>query len=158
MATALYQIIIKDGGTSGRRTAQATDLINPEKGASKSGNGTQHGLGGDATRFMRPINSVMNKATGGYWEQGSRLVKAGMGVVSTAEQKGFASAMGSVGALIIAQYVLLQAMKEFERQRQIAKKENNASFLNMLSGNTQLGNNYSVTRNYFTGKITYKDQ
>lgn len=158
MATALYQIIIKDGGSGSRRTAQATDLIVPEKGASKSGNGTQHGLGGDATRFMRPINSVMNKATGGYWEQGTRLAKAGYGVVATAEQKGFASAMGSVGALIIAQYVLLQAMKEFERQRQIAKKENNASFLNLLSGNTQLGNNYSVTRNYFTGKITYKDQ
>lgn len=158
MATALYQIIIKDGGSSGTRTARATDLIIPEKGASKTGNGTMHGLGGDHTRFMRPINSVLNKATGGYWEQGSRLVKAGMGVVSTADQNGLKSALTSVGALIIAQYVLLQAMKEFERQRQIAKKENNASFLNMLSGNTQMSGNYSVSRNYFTGRITYKDQ
>ena len=100
MATALYQIIIKDGGTSGRRNLpKPLDLILPRKKVLQR-QVTAHNMVLVAiTRFMRPINSVMNKATGGYWEQGSRLVKAGMGVVSTADQKGFASAMGSVGAL-----------------------------------------------------------
>ena len=149
---SVYTILFKDK-TDNRKVKKQLDDLTMQKGASK-----ERVTGGDHTRYMRPVNSVMNRVTGGYWEQGTRLAKASVNVVDNYKQGGFKQAVGSVGVMIIVQYLIIQFMKWWDNEKKLAKQENDANFLAMVTGQTRLSEGYSVAKKVWNGKITFKNQ
>jgi hypothetical protein len=137
----------------------------PAKGAGSKGgfsltahNPSGKNRGGvEHNRYMRPINPLMNRLTGGWWEKGQRLGRAGAGVLDVAKTKGIGAALGSTGALIIMQFAIMMAVQAFQDQQKKAKEENQANFLKIKSGQTTIGQDYKVSKDIF-GKITYRNQ
>ena len=137
----------------------------PAKGAGSKGGGslTAHNPSGknrggvEHNRYMRPINPLMNQLTGGWWEKGQRLGRAGAGVLDVAKTKGIGAALTSTGALIIMQFAIMMAVQAFKDQQKKAKEENQANFLKIKSGQTTIGQDYKVSKDIF-GKITYRNQ
>jgi hypothetical protein len=119
----------------------------PAKGAGFKGGGslTAHNPSGknrggvEHNRYMRPINPLMNRLTGGWWEKGTRLGRATAGVLDVGSKKGIGAALGSTGALIIMQFAIMMAVQAFQDQQKKAKEENQANFLKIKSGQTTLG-------------------
>jgi len=153
MATT-YKLIIEDR-TRDKRVLKAVDSVSVPKGAGKT---SKNIVGAEANRYMRPINSVMNKLTNGYWEQGTRLAKASASMVSVGSSKGVGGAFASVGFMIIIQYIIMQLMKWWEKEKQKNLAENNANFLKIQSGQTTLLENYRVAKNTFMRNINYSNQ
>jgi len=104
---------------------------------------------------MRPINSVMNKVTNGKWEQGTRLIKSGMSIADNYAHGGVGKAMGSVGVMVIVQFIIIQIMKWWEAEKKKALRENNSNFLRLQTGQSRLADSHSVAKNVFNGKISY---
>jgi hypothetical protein len=137
----------------------------PAKGAGSKGGGSllAHNPSGknrggvEHNRYMRPINPLMNQLTGGWWEKGQRLGRAGAGVLDVAKTKGIGAALGSTGALIIMQFAIMMAVQAFQDQQKKAKEENKSNYLKIVSGQTTIGQDYKVSRNIF-GLITYRNQ
>jgi hypothetical protein len=140
----------------------------PAKGAGSKGGGslTAHNPSGknrggvEHNRYMRPINPLMNRLTGGWWEKGQRLGRATASLPQAFTNKtgGFnAAGFGSTGALIIMQFAIMMAVQAFQDQQKKAKEENQANFLKIKSGQTTLGQDYKVSKDIF-GKITYRNQ
>ena len=163
MAT-IYRFVVED--MTGTQTKQVDVNGNPvpAKGAgSKSGgNGGLFNFGGsrggvEHNRYMRPINPLLNKITGGWWEKGTRLGRAGVGVLDVANKKGVGAALASTGSLIILQFAIMMAVQAFQDQQKKSKEENQANYLKIISGQTTLGQDYKVSKNIF-GKITYRNQ
>jgi len=153
MAT-IYKFIFEDK-TRDKRVVGAIDSLTTAKGAGKT---SKNIVGAEANRYMRPINSVMNRVTNGYWEQGTRLGKASASMVSVGSSKGVGGAFASVGFMIIIQYIIMQLMKWWEKEKQKNLAENNANFLKIQSGQTTLLENYRVAKNTFMRNINYSNQ
>ena len=157
MAT-IYRFIVEE--KQGNSTTTTTNSGTP---VAKNGAGNRSfNLGGmfggtEHNRYMRPINSVMNRVTGGFWEKGTRLAKAGANVVQVGGKEGVLGALGSVGFAIIVQFLVIEMMKMFEQEKKKAREENQANFLKIKSGQTTLGQEYNVSKDIF-GKITYRNQ
>jgi hypothetical protein len=99
----------------------------------------------------------MNRVTGGVWEKGTRITKAGANIMNAGATEGLSGILGSVGFYIIVQFLIIEMMKMFEEERKKAREENKANFLKIQSGQTYLGNDYSISKNIF-GKTTYHKQ
>ena len=164
MAT-IYRFIVEDMTGKQGNAFDANGNPIPAKGAGSKGgfsltahNPTGKNRGGvEHNRFMRPIHPLMNQLTGGWWEKGQRLGRAGAGVIQVANTKGIGAALGSTGALIIMQFAIMMAVQAFREQQKKAKEENQANFLKIKSGQTTLGQDYKVSKDIF-GKITYRNQ
>ena len=162
MAT-IYRFLVED--MTGQQARQFDVNGNPVavKGAgSKSGGGGRlFNFGGsrggvEHNRYMRPINPLMNRWTGGWWEKGQRIARATGNVLSQVDGKGL-GVLASTGGLILLQFAIMELDKQFREQQKKAKEENQANYLKIVSGQTVLGQDYKVSRNIF-GKITYKNQ
>jgi hypothetical protein len=132
------------GGSSGNRSLVAH---NP---SGRNTGGVEH------NRYMRPINPLLNRWTGGYWEKGQRVGRAAMQLPSEFANKGL-GALTSVSSLILLQFAIMEFDKWFREQQRKAKEENKSNYLKIISGQTVLGQDYKVSRNIF-GKITYRNQ
>jgi hypothetical protein len=109
---------------------------------------------------MRPINPLLNRITGGYWEKTQRVGRAIGGLpeaFKTKEGKFTAAGFGSTASLILIQFAIMEVDKLIREQMRKAKEENQSNFLKIVSGQTTLGQDYKVSRNIF-GKITYRNQ
>ena len=157
MAT-IYRFIVeeKQGNAGHADTVDGASV--PKNGAGNKGFNLGGMFGGtEHNRFMRPINSVMNRVTGGVWEKGTRITKAGANIMNAGATEGLSGILGSVGFYIIVQFLIIEMMKMFEEERKKAREENKANFLKIQSGQTYLGNDYSISKNIF-GKTTYHKQ
>lgn len=157
MAT-IYRIIVeqsaKSSGNDGRKggnrlgtgkphTGKTTTLLNSARG------GVEH------NRKMRAINPILNRATGGYWEKGMRLGRAGLGLVKFDEQTGaFAGFSGTAWAIIIA-FILQALMKWNAKERQKAQELNAQNFKMLENGVGAVHSNYEINTNFWTGRQTY---
>jgi hypothetical protein len=136
----------------------------PAKGAGSKGgfsltahNPSGKNRGGvEHNRYMRPINPLMNRFTGGWWEKGQRVGRAGVGFITEASTKGI-RALATTGGLILMQFAIMEVDKMIREQMKRAKEENQANYLKIVSGQTTLGQDYKISRNIF-GKITYRNQ
>jgi hypothetical protein len=167
MAT-IYRFIVEARKATGVAT-DADGVVIPAKGAGSkggsSGSGSGFNFGGsrggvEHNRYMRPINPLMNRLTGGWWEKGQRLGRATASLPQAFTNKtgGFnAAGFGSTGALIIMQFAIMMAVQAFQDQQKKAKEENQANFLKIKSGQTTLGQDYKVSKDIF-GKVTYRNQ
>jgi hypothetical protein len=163
MAT-IYRFIVEAQRATGV-TTDADGVVIPAKGAGSkggsSGSGRGFNFGGsrggvEHNRYMRPINPLLNRLTGGWWEKGNRLGRAAASLPEQFNQKGI-GALGSTGMLIILQFAIMMAVQAFGEQQKKAKEENQANFLKIKSGQTTLGQDYKVSKNIF-GLITYRNQ
>ena len=156
MAT-IYRIAIEqtsiakeDGRKGGNRlgtgrggAGKSTHIFAGKKG------GVEH------NRRLRAINPVLNKATGGWWEKGTRLGRAGMGIANTAAEGGLKAAFLSVGMTIIISFVL-QMLIRWQNQERLKAQQLNAQNYKMLeNGVGAIHSAYSVSVNGLTGRQTY---
>ena len=169
MAT-IYRFIVEGVGQ-----AQATNLLAnhdvdengvliPKKGAGSKGGGSlvahnpmgKRGGGVDHNRYMRPINPLLNRMTGGWWEKGQRVGRA-MAQLPAEFKANKMGALSSVASLIIIQFAIMEIDKYVREQKKKAQEENQSNYLKIVSGQTTIGTDYKVSRNIF-GKITYRNQ
>lgn len=167
MAT-IYRFIVEAQKASGV-SYDADGNVIPRKGAGSKGgaggSGRGFNVGGsrggvEHNRYMRPINPLMNRLTGGYWEKFQRVGRAVGGLPEAFKTKEGKFNMGgftSTASLILLQFAIMEVDKYVREQMKKAKEENQANYLKIVSGQTPLGQDYKVSRNIF-GKITYRNQ
>jgi len=165
MAT-IYRFIVEAQKASGVQYDADGNVI-PRKGAGSKGGGSGRGfnLGGsrggvEHNRYMRPINPLMNRLTGGYWEKGQRVGRAILGLpeaFKTQNGKIVGGGFTATASLILIQFAIMEVDKLIREQMKKAKEENQANYLKIVSGQTTIGQDYKVSRNIF-GKITYRNQ
>ena len=167
MAT-IYRFIVEARKATGVATDADGNVI-PRKGAGSkggsSGSGSGFNFGGsrggvEHNRYMRPINPLINRLTGGYWEKANRVGRAIGGLpeaFKTKDGKFTASGFGSTASLILVQFAIMEVDKLIREQMKKSKEENQANFLKIKSGQTTLGQDYKVSKDIF-GKVTYRNQ
>jgi hypothetical protein len=157
MAT-IYRFIVEEKQGNANTATTANGVAVPRNGAGNKGFNLGGMFGGtEHNRFMRPINSVMNRVTGGVWEKGTRLVKAGVNTINAGAKGNIAGVLGSVGFYIIVQFLVIEMMKMFDQEKKKAREENQANFLKIKTGQTVLGPDYKINKDIF-GRITYSNQ
>ena len=153
MAT-IYRFIIEErqGRSSGRKTSSGT------KGASKKGRnlpilGGQKG-GVEHNRKFRAINPLLNKITGGNWEKGLRLGRAGLGLVTKNSVTG-AIGLSPVAIAIILAFTIQTLLKWQNQERVRADKLNTQNFKQLENGVGAVHGQYKLNVNFWSGRTTY---
>ena len=158
MAT-IYRFIVEQkqtgGGGSGRKVRETSVSA---KSAAKKGRmvsifGGEKG-GVEHNRKMRAINPLINRMTGGVWEKGMRVGRAGIGLVQRNTETGKIGISGPAIAIIIA-FVIQMLMKWLASEQQKAKKQNAQNFKQMENGIGAINSQYRVSSNFWTGRLTY---
>lgn len=134
---------VTDGVTkSAAKTGRWVSLFGGEKG------GVEH------NRKMRAINPLLNKVTGGVWEKGMRVGRAGMGLVKVNTETGKLGISGPAIAIIIA-FVLQVLMKWLAYEQEKARKMNVQNYKQLENGIGAVHGQYKVATNFWTGLHTY---
>ena len=161
MAT-IYRFIVESNGQADSQqllrnhSIDTNGVIIPRLGAGSKGGASllAHNRGGvDHNRYMRPINPLINRVTGGYWEKGQRVGRALQQLPSDFQSKGL-GALSSVASLLLIQFAIMEVDKYFREQTKKATEENQSNFLKQKSGASILTRNYKISRGMF-GKLTY---
>ena len=155
MAT-IYRFIVEQKiqqGGDGRKPRESTT-----KGASKKGRmvsifGGEKG-GVEHNRKMRAINPLINKWTGGAWEKGMRVGRAGLGLVTKDTETGKHGLSGPAVAIIIA-FIIQMFIKIQQAQIQKAQKLNSQNYKQLENGIGAINSQFEVTTNWFNGRQTY---
>ena len=157
MAT-IYRFIVeqKTSGKGGRKDSSITGTnrkTSAKKGRMVSIFGGEKG-GVEHNRSMRAINPLLNKMTGGYWEKGMRLGRAGLGLVQRNTETGKLGISGPAIAIIIA--FLIQALLKWQNKERVAAQQLNARNYKMLeNGVGAMNSAYEINVNIFNGRQTY---
>ena len=132
-----------------------------KRGAGKKGRtiallgGSKGGV--EHNRYTRAINPLLNKATGGVWEKGMRIGRAGLGLIKVDAETGkFAGLSGTAVTIIIA-FVLQMLMKWQNHEIQKADRMNAQNFKQLENGSAAVRGAYKITSNFWTGRYTYNE-
>lgn len=155
MAT-IYRFIVEQRIRStgeGRKPRETTS-----KGAAKKGKlisifGGEKG-GVEHNRKMRVINPIINKATYGYWEKGTRAVRAATGLVKRNSETGKLAISGTAYAILL-QMILLYGVKLLQNEQERAKKLNAQNYKQLENGIGAVNSAYDIATNIITGRHTY---
>ena len=157
MAT-IYRFIIE------QKTTQPRDGRRDVSNAAKNGAGKSVSLksllggskgGVEHNRKLRAINPILNRVTGGYWEKGMRLGRAGLNLFKFDPSTGAVAGLSPVAVAIILAFVAQMLMKWLEKEQQKAREQNMQNFKQLENGVGQVNGQYSVSTNFWTGKHTY---
>ena len=159
MAT-IYRFIVEQRTTSGgdgRKTREGgSEKTTAKKGRTVSLFGGSKG-GVEHNRKMRAINPLLNRITGGWWEKGMRIGRAGIGLVKVDAETGkFAGISGPAIAIIIA-FVIQMLLKWQQKEIQKAERKNNQNYKQMENGMADIHGQYKISTNIFTGRRTYNE-
>lgn len=156
MAT-IYRFIVEQKQTQSRgRTSNA------EKGGTKGTTakgkwvsilGGQKG-GVEHNRKLRAINPLLNKMTGGYWEKGMRLGRAGTGLITKNTATG-AIGLSAVAIAIIISFVVQTVLKIQARDREIARQQNAQNYKMLENSVGAVRGSYDISVNMWNGARTY---
>lgn len=155
MAT-IYRFVIE------QKAAKSGDGRNPKetsKGAGKSLSASSL-LGGskggvEHNRRMRAINPLLNKATGGYWEKGMRVGRAGIGLAKNFKQNGIKGVLSGPAIAIIIAFIIQALLKWLKSEQVKAEKLNAQNYKQLENGIGAVHGQYKVTANFWTGLLTY---
>ena len=155
MAT-IYRFVVEQKTRSsgdGRQPQEKT-----KKGAAKKGRmvsifGGEKG-GVEHNRKMRAINPLLNRATGGAWEKGMRVSRAGLGLVQKNTETGKLGISGTSLAIISA-FIIQLLMKQLQYEQQKAQKLNAQNFKQLENGIGAVSGQYKVSTSILTGRHTY---
>lgn len=156
MAT-IYRFIVeqKSSGRAGGngRTPKEPKVKAPSKGKWVSLFGGDKG-GVEHNRKLRAINPLINRMTGGVWEKGMRVGRAGLGLIKVNETTGKMGISGPAVAIIIA-FVLQILMKQLQIEQQKAAQMNAQNFKMLENGIGAVHGQYKISVNVLTGRQTY---
>lgn len=156
MAT-IYRFIVQESTKSGGGGRKSTTKSRKSTGKGKWVNllGSEKG-GVEHNRKLRAINPLINKMTGGYWEAGLRVGRAGLGLFkrNTATNKVMLS-MPAVAILIA--FAIQTILKIQNWQAQIAQKQNTQDYKRLQNGQSAIHSSYKVTTDWWTGRRTYNE-
>lgn len=155
MAT-IYRFIVEQRdsrASSGRSVSSGSKTGAAKKGRNVSIFGGEKG-GVEHNRKMRAINPLLNKATGGIWEKGMRVGRAGLGLVTRNTETGKIGLSGPAIAIIIA-WAIQTAMKHHSKTIEKANKQNTQNYNQLENGYGAIHGAYEVVSNFWTGRITY---
>ena len=156
MAT-IYRFIVE------QKVSQSGSGRNPSsgqgKGAAKKGRSVSF-FGGDKggvehNRKMRAINPLLNRMTGGMWEKGMRLTRAGIGMTKSIEKNGIKGIFSGPALYIIVALVITMLMKWQDQERIKAEKANTQNYQQLENGVGAIHGQYKITTNFWTGRHTY---
>lgn len=156
MAT-IYRFIVEQRGTTSAGRKSSDDAPS-KKTPSKKGKwvsilgGSKGGV--EHNRKMRAINPVINKATGGAWEKGMRLTRAGMGLIQRNTETGKLRIGGPALAIIIA-FILQMLIKWQQSERRKAQERNEQNFKQLENGVGAIHGEYKISTNILNGRQTY---
>ena len=159
MAT-IYRFIVEQKTTSsgGRKSSSESSGMSKKSTAKKGKTITLLSSmkgGVESNRKMRAINPLLNKLTGGWYEKGMRVGRAGLGLLKFDEETGkFAGFSGTAIAIIIA-FALQTIMKYQNQQRTIAERKNKQNFKMLENGFGQINGAYDISVNVWNGRLTY---
>jgi len=155
MAT-IYRFIVeqkKSESGDGRKPREKTGKGTAKKGRWVSLLGGEKG-GVEHNRKMRAINPLLNRITGGVWEKGMRLGRAGLGLVKVNTETGKIGISGPAIAIIIA--FIIQTLLKWQKQEILkAEKLNAQNFKQLENGVGAIRSQYKVSTAFFTGRHTY---
>ena len=114
--------------------------------------GTKGGV--EHNRKLRAINPLLNRITGGWWEKGMRLGRAGMGIVKMNDVSGKLAISGVAVAIILA-FVLQMLLKWQQKEIQENEKKNTQDYKRLENGVGAIHGQYKITQNFWNGRITY---
>ena len=110
--------------------------------------------GVEHNRKMRAINPLLNRMTGGAWEKGMRLGRAGLGLIQKNTQTGKFGVSGTAITILIA--FAIQMLMRWQKSEMIkAQKQNMQDFTRLENGFGAIHNEYKVSTNIITGRHTY---
>lgn len=158
MAT-IYRFIVEQKAareSSGRKGTGASGSA--KKGAAKKGKmvsifGGEKG-GVEHNRKMRAINPLINRMTGGAWEKGMRLGRAGAGLIKQNTETGEFGISGPAIAIIIA-FAIKVGMDILKFYQQNATKENMQNYKQLENGIGAIHGQYEISTNVITGRHTF---
>lgn len=160
MAT-IYRFIIeqKQSGGSGGSGRKPRDNSATTKGAAKKGKqvslfGGERG-GVEHNRKMRAINPLINRMTGGAWEKGMRIGRAGLGMAKNVQEKGAKGVFAGPALAIIIAFAITMLMKWLEWEQQKASRLNAQNYKQLENGIGAVHGQYKVSTNILTGRHTY---
>lgn len=163
MAT-IYRFIVEEGtaksGSGGRKSGGSSKKKSGKTITALSALGTGGKGGVEHNRKLRAINPLLNRVTGGYWEKGMRVGRAGLGLVKfkKMDNGSFAFAGLSTTAIaIIISFAIQTAMKHHAKLIERTEQENKRAYKRLETGVSAVHGNYSVTQDYWSGKISYNE-
>lgn len=162
MAT-IYRFIVEQGKSSGKSGGRSSGSGESKKKTAKTytalqlfGQGNKGGV--EHNRKLRAINPLLNKITGGTWEKGMRLGRAGLGLLkfkkTDAGTLQFAG-LSNVAIAIFVAFAIQTAIKVQQYYIQKADRENKANFKAMETGVSAIHGSYETNVNIWNGRITY---
>ncbi len=160
MAT-IYRFIVEQRtrqSGNGRQVSAATTT--DKKSAAKKGRmvsifGGEKG-GVEHNRKMRAINPLLNRVSGGWWEKGQRLGRAGLGLVTKNTETGKLGVSGPAIAIIIS-FIITMLMKWQAQERVRAERMNAQNYKQLENGYGAIHGQFKISQNAFNGRITYNE-
>ena len=156
MAT-IYRFIVE------QKVSQSGSGRNPSsgqgKGAAKKGRSVSF-FGGDKggvehNRKLRAINPLLNRMTGGWWEKGMRLTRAGIGLGKSISKNGAKGVLTGPALYIILAFVITTLLKFQQQQLLQAQKMNAQNYLQLENGVSSIHGQYKISTSFWTGRHTY---
>lgn len=147
MAT-IYRFVVENGKGSGN----GQKGVGGNKNKKVKGKGT----GVELNRYRRISTTIGNKLTGQMYSRGIRGIRAVTHLVSKNEITGKMQVNGVAIAILIQ--LVLQLIGKIDQHFIIqATRENTMNYRKLEVGKNQISNNFDVSTNFFTGKVTYKE-
>lgn len=156
MAT-IYRFIVEQKVSStgsGRTPRESTGKGAAKKGRAVSLFGGEKG-GVEHNRKLRAINPLINRMTGGWWEKGMRLGRAGLGLVQVDKKTGKFAGFSASAIAIIVSFIITMLMKWQKTEMLNAQKMNAQNFKQLENGVGATHGQYKITANFWTGRHTY---
>ena len=156
MAT-IYRFIVEQKTRSTGEGRKPRESIG--KGAGKKGKwvsvlGIGEKGGVEHNRKMRAVNPLLNRATGGWWEKGTRLGRAGLGLLKQNTETGKYALSGPAIAIIIA-FIMQMLLKWQSQEMQKAQKMNAQNYKQLENGIGAIHGQYKISTAFWTGRHTY---
>ena len=158
MAT-IYRFIVeqKTSESSGRKSSKESSGMS-KKSTAKKGKfvsvlGGEKG-GVEHNRYMRAVNPLLNKMTGGWYEKGMRLGRAGLGLVQRNTETGKYKISGVSVAIIIA-FAIQMVLKVQQSEIAKAQQQNKQNFKMLENGFGQINGAYDIGVNIWNGRQTF---
>ena len=159
MAT-IYRFIVENRSSGGNGSGRKSDSSSAPRKATAKGkwvSALKSGKGGvEHNRKMRAINPLLNRATGGYWEKGMRLGRAGLGLIQRNTETGALRVSGTALTIIIA-LIVTSFLKIQRKNIAEANKQNAQNYKSMEVGISAVHGQYNISRNYWNGKMSYNE-
>ena len=156
MAT-IYRFIVEQKVSStgsGRNPRSVAGKGAAKKGRSVSFFGGDRG-GVEHNRKMRAINPLLNRMTGGLWEKGMRLTRAGIGLGKSVEKNGAKGILTGPALYIIIALVITTLLKWQQQEIKKARELNAKNYKQLENGYGSIHGQYKVSTAFLTGRHTY---